>query len=102
MSLSKLTHTGNENLRSLVRQYFSRDKSGQFATCSLCKSRLKSVGGTTRSLHVHLQSKHKIALLKRGPAEDDDDHDSDAKSSGPSSSAVAPTAKQQAKVTVVI
>ena len=47
----------------------------------MCKAKLKSVGGSTRSLHVHLQSKHKINLLKRD-AEGDGDDDSEAGPSG--------------------
>ena len=65
-------------------QYFERDKATQIATCSLCKSKLKSVGGSTGSLYVHLQSKHKITLLKRKATGDDDDNDASPLTSRPS------------------
>ena len=70
--------TNTEHLRSPVWQYFTRNTASQLATCSLCKSTLKAVGGSTRSLHIHLQSKHKINLLRREAAGDDDDHDNEA------------------------
>jgi len=50
-------------------QYFLRENKGQCATCKLCKAELKTVGGSTKGLHVHLVSKHDINLLKK-PAED--------------------------------
>jgi hypothetical protein len=79
MSKSAIASTSNEkkleNSRSLVWQYFERDKTTQIATSSLCKSKLKSVGGSTGSLHVHLHSKHKITLLKRKSTGDDDGND---------------------------
>jgi len=62
-----------ENSRSLVWKYFERDKATQIATCLLCKAKLKSVGGSTGSLHVHLHSKHKITLLKRKITGEDND-----------------------------
>jgi BED zinc finger len=92
-SLSKSASTSTsseteklENSRSLVWQYFERDKATQIATCSLCKAKLKSVGGSTGSLHVHLHSKHKITLLKRKIT--GDDHDASCGSVEP----LAPTA----------
>ena len=58
-SLSKSASTSTsseteklENSRSLVWQYFERDKATQIATCSLCKAKLKSVGGSTGSLEL--------------------------------------------------
>jgi hypothetical protein len=35
------------------------------AECKLCKAKLKSTGGSTKSLHTHLQGKHAINVLKR-------------------------------------
>ena len=52
-----------------VWQYFQRENKGQCATCKLCKAVLKTVGGSTKGLHVHLVSKHDINILKK-PAED--------------------------------
>ena len=77
-----------ENLRSPVWNHFHRDTVNQVATCTLCNARLKCIGGSTRSLHVHLQSKHKINLLKRD-AEGDGDDDSEATSPVPGQSAAA-------------
>lgn len=37
----------------------------------MCKATLKAVGGSTKSLHTHLRSKHYINLLKREDAGDD-------------------------------
>jgi len=85
MSMSKSASIDKlDNSRSLVWQYFERDKATQSATCSLCKSKLKSVGGSPGSLHVHLQSKHKITLLKRKVTGDDDDNDASPLTSRPS------------------
>jgi hypothetical protein len=52
---------------------------------------LKAVGGSTKSLHTHLQTKHKISVLKRAVAVDaenseDDDSNGDHGSKGRSSS----------------
>jgi hypothetical protein len=55
-------------------QYFLRENKGQCATCKLCKAELKTVGGSTKGLHVHLVSKHDINLLKKKPAEDTTDY----------------------------
>lgn len=61
--MSSSTST-TQNLRSLVWQYFTRDKSGQTAQCQKCKKSLKSTGGSTKNLHDHLQKKHCIFLNK--------------------------------------
>jgi hypothetical protein len=42
------------------------------AICQLCKSALKVDGGSTRSLHTHLQSKHSNSVLKRAAQEGED------------------------------
>jgi hypothetical protein len=52
-----------------VWQYFLRESKGQCSMCKLCKAVLKTVGGSTKGLHVHLVSKHDINLLKKA-AED--------------------------------
>ena len=54
-----------QSLRSGVWEYFKRDKVNQMAECLLCQAKLKACGGTTRRLHVHLQTKHQISVLKR-------------------------------------
>jgi hypothetical protein len=59
----------SQNLRSGVWQYFRRDTGSGTATCQLCKSTLKAVGGSTKGVHTHLLSKHKITLRKRAAAE---------------------------------
>jgi len=85
-SMSKSASTSSEKLdnsRSLAWQYFEHDKATQIATCSLWKAKLKSVGGSTGSLHLH--SKHKITLLKRKSTRDDDDKDASRPSVEPPS-----------------
>lgn len=76
MSNSKLSASGgkkNENLRSAVWEYFNR--SSNLATCLLCKSTLKADGGSTKSLHTHLKSKHNISCLKRGATQGGENDD---------------------------
>lgn len=53
--------------KSGVWEYFERDSNGQSARCKLChpKTSLKTVGGSTKGLHTHLQTKHKISVLKK-------------------------------------
>ncbi len=53
-------------MKSGVWEHFTRDSVNQTAICLLCKTKLKCTGGSTKSLHVHLQSKHGVNLLKRG------------------------------------
>jgi len=45
--------------------YFNRDKSGNLAKCNKCDGEIKTNGGSTKGLHVHLRSKHDIGLLKK-------------------------------------
>lgn len=66
-----------------VWQYFLRESKGQRCTCKLCKAILKTVGGSTKGLHVHLVSKHDINLLKK-PAGDTES--SETANGNPSSS----------------
>jgi hypothetical protein len=47
-----------------VWYYFKRDESGQVAKCTKCESEIKTGGGSTKGLHVHLNAKHNIDLLK--------------------------------------
>lgn len=47
--------------------YFNRDKSGNLAKCNKCYGEIKTNGGSTKGLHVHLRSKHDIDLLKKKP-----------------------------------
>ena len=61
----------NDNLRSGVWEYFTR--SSNSAICQLCKSSLKVDGGSTKSLHTHLKSKHSICVLKRAAQKGEDD-----------------------------
>lgn len=57
--------------KSEVWQYYVRENQGQCARCSLCKAVLKTVGGSTKGLHTHLQTKHEINLLKHKINDDD-------------------------------
>jgi hypothetical protein len=52
------------NLKSGVWEHFIRDSVRQIARYKLCKASLKTGGGSTRSLHTHLQTKHSINVLK--------------------------------------
>lgn len=47
-----------------VWKYFSKSMDKNSAVCSICKKRIKTQGGTTTGLHVHLKSKHKIVTPK--------------------------------------
>lgn len=53
-------------------EYFLRERMGQCAQCKICKSTIKTVGGSTKGLHVHLETKHKINVRKR-PSEKGDE-----------------------------
>jgi hypothetical protein len=59
-----MSQVSQQNLHSAVCEYFIRDIAKGTATCILCKATLKAAGGSTKSLHTHLQSKHKITLIK--------------------------------------
>jgi len=48
-----------------VWQYFLRERSGQSAKCKLCDGTLKTIGGSTKGLHTHLETKHKINVRKK-------------------------------------
>jgi len=50
--------------------YFTRDASGNLAKCAKCDRENKTVGGSTKGLHVPLQAKHNIDLLKRTSAKE--------------------------------
>lgn len=49
--------------------HFLREKCGQSAQCKLCKTILKTVGGSTKGLHEHLKRRHDVTLKRK--AEDD-------------------------------
>jgi hypothetical protein len=53
-------------------EYFLRERKGQCAQCKICKATIKTVGGSTKGLHVHLETKHKINVRKR-PSEKGDE-----------------------------
>jgi hypothetical protein len=60
------------------------------AVCLLCKTKLKCIGGSTKSLNVHLQSKIGLNLLKRG--DDSEVHDDiDNRKEGASAATAANT-----------
>lgn len=50
---------------SLVWKYYLRAVDAQTAQCKICKKEFKTKGGSTKGLHVHLNSKHSINLIKR-------------------------------------
>lgn len=78
MSISKFnTSSTSSNLKSAVWVHFERNTVGQLAQCRLCKASLKCTGGSTKSLHTHLQSKHQINLLKRNDTLSEAGHDPD-------------------------
>ena len=45
-----------------VWQHFLREKGGQAAQCKLCKTKLKTVEGSTKGLHEHLKRVHQIMV----------------------------------------
>jgi|GWRWMinimDraft_12_1066020.scaffolds.fasta_scaffold02566_2 HSP20 family molecular chaperone IbpA len=45
--------------------HYMRDATGNLAQCKKCNKEIKTVGGSTKGLHTHLQTIHKIDLLKR-------------------------------------
>jgi len=52
-----------------IWQHFLREKLGQSAKCKLCKTVLKTVGGSTKGLHKHLKRVHDMSVLKRKTAD---------------------------------
>jgi hypothetical protein len=78
--LNAITNNKSGNLRNGVWEYFAR--SSNSATCQLCKSSLKVDGGSTKSLHTHLKSKHNICVLKRVAKTGEEDDDDDVEGSG--------------------
>jgi hypothetical protein len=58
------------NLKSVYGIIFLRDSVRQTAQCKLCKASVKTGGGSTKSLHTHLQRKHDINVLKGKRAAD--------------------------------
>ena len=88
-SCSSTSQPATDHLKSLVWQYFARDKSGQTAQCKKCKKWLKSTGGSTKNLHDHLHKKHCIFLKKQKTINDGDSDEDD--------SGAAPLPKQSRK-----
>ena len=48
-----------------IWQHFLHEKQGQSAKCKVCKTVLKTVGGSTKGLHEHLKRMHDLSVLKR-------------------------------------
>jgi len=48
-----------------IWQHFLSEKHGQSAKYKLCKTVLKTVEGSTKGLHEHLQRVHHMSILKR-------------------------------------
>jgi hypothetical protein len=71
-SISKSAGCGSRptTLKSGVWEHFVRDGDKQTAQCKKCKASLKIGGGSTKSLHNHLQTKHSINVLKGKPSAD--------------------------------
>ena len=70
-----LTGSHPGNLKSGVWDHFLRDSVSQTAQCKLCKTSLKTGGGSTKSLHTHLHAKHNINVLKAKHDSSTDDED---------------------------
>lgn len=51
--------------------HYKRSRCGKLAECKICSKILKCDGGSTKGLHVHLKSVHKIDLIKRKFGESD-------------------------------
>lgn len=47
-----------------VWDHFTKSDDKNRAICSICKTSIKTQGGTTSGLHVHLKSKHNITIAK--------------------------------------
>ena len=72
-----------------IWQHFLREKQGQSAKCKLCKTVLKTVGGSTKGLHEHLKRMHDLSVLKRQKNnEESDDPPAAAKRKGPTPGAM--------------
>ena len=56
-----------------VWQHFLREKCGQSAQCKLCKTILKTVGGSTKGLHERLKRRHDMNLKRKTDADDGDE-----------------------------
>ena len=54
-----------------IWNHYKKSKCGKFAECQICTKILKCDGGSTKGLHVHLKSVHKIDLIKRKIGEGD-------------------------------
>uniref|UniRef100_A0A8D8YA29 BED-type domain-containing protein n=1 Tax=Cacopsylla melanoneura TaxID=428564 RepID=A0A8D8YA29_9HEMI len=44
--------------------HFLTSSDGKSAKCKICSSTLKTLGGSTKGLHTHLQTKHKVKVSK--------------------------------------
>jgi len=44
-----------------IWQHFLSEKHGQSAKCKLCKTVLKTVGGSTKGMHEHLQRVYQMS-----------------------------------------
>ena len=49
---------------SSVWSHYLTSKDGSSAQCKKCSAVLKTLGGSTKGLHVHLSSKHGIKVIK--------------------------------------
>ena len=47
-----------------IWKYFKRSLSGKLAECNICRKLLKCECGSTKGLHIHLRTIHKINLSK--------------------------------------
>jgi len=47
-----------------IWQHFSREKCGLSTKCDICKTELKTNGGSTKGLHEHMKWLHGVSLLK--------------------------------------
>ena len=54
-----------------IWNHYKRSRCGKLAECKICSKILRCDGGSTKGLHVHLKSIHKIDLIKRKFGESD-------------------------------
>ena len=66
-----LPHKTKSTDKGSVWFYFLCEKLGQTAQCKQCSKILKTIGGFTKGLHIHLKTAHEMDLLKRNAARDD-------------------------------
>jgi BED zinc finger len=88
------------NLKSGVWEHFVRDSDKQSAQCKICKASLKIGGGSTKSLHSHLQTKHAINVLKGKPSGSGSDQEGNGANNGRPTEMVKPNMHKNRRPTL--